>query len=162
MIKTFLIFILVCTLVFPLGLLAKQKRGIDLVVQTKDEQIFQGELITVKQYALLLLSEEGADVTVDIREVRNLTTLKKPKVLKGFGYGALIGGVTLGLPSATAEDNWWIVFASIGAISGAVIGTLFGLAAGRDETILVSTKSDAEIQEILNQLRSKARVTDYY
>ena len=73
----------------------------------------------MKQDALILLSEEGADITVDIREVRNLTIVNKGQGREGFGYGALIGGGTsalLGLLEGTADEGmlfflvpYWLV-----------------------------------------------------
>ena len=135
MINKFLINILVCTLVFPFGLLAKEKRGTDLEIQTKDEQTFRGELITVKQYSLLLLSEEGADVTVDIRKVRNLTIVKKSKFGSGFWQGAAIGGGISTL--IVLGDHWtWdtttLQIVVTAALFGGLIGGLIGSGAGRE------------------------------
>ncbi len=172
MIKKYLIYILVCTLVFPLGLLAKEKRGIDLVVQTKDEQIFRGELITVKEHSLLLLSDEGADVAVDIGEITNLTIVKKSKFEAGFGYGALVGGgaMTVALLASlesgdiesTASGFIFVgVTVLVGAAIGGAVGGVVGAVSGTDKNFDVDAMTDTEIQEMLDHLRSKARVTDY-
>ena len=151
-------------LAFPPLPLAKEKPGTDRVVLTKDNKTHRGELITVKQNSRLLLSDRRADVTVDIQEVRNLTIIKKSKAGKGCLYGALGtgGSIALGylLEGGVADELFYI---GVGgwALIGGIIGALFGAAAGRDETILVSTKTDAELKEILNQLHSKARVPEY-
>lgn len=161
-----------CSTVRPPGesggikLKSDQKRGVDIIIQKKDGQKVGGELIAFRQKSLLLLSSEGADVSVDIELIRHLTIVNKAKTGKGFGYGALITGGTMGLLALLVwrdEASESPVVASVlgFALIGGMVGTLFGVAAGRDDTILLSTKSDTEIQEILSQLRKKARVPDY-
>jgi len=52
------------------NLIAKERRGAELMVDKKDGQQVRGELIAVKQDSLLLLEREsGADVSVDIEEI---------------------------------------------------------------------------------------------
>ena len=110
-------------------------------------------------------SAYGADVSVDIREVRNLTIVKESKGRKGFAYGALAGAGTaalIGVLAGATGDGvmFYVPILGLGFFGG-VLGALFGAAAGRDETILVSTKTNAEIQDLLNRLRSLARVPEY-
>ena len=64
-ISVFLIFALV-VLITPVT--AKEKRGAELVVLKRDGMQIRGELITVKENSLLLLSPEGEDVTIRIEE----------------------------------------------------------------------------------------------
>jgi len=47
------------------NLLAKERRGAELIVQKKDGQQVRGELITVKEHSLLLLDSKGKDASID-------------------------------------------------------------------------------------------------
>lgn len=135
-----------------------KKRGADLVIQKKDGQQIRGELITVKQNTLLLLEHEsGADMSVDINHIKDVTKDKKSKVLLGAGLligscgGALVGsGMEFTLSQA-------LVCGFLGALTGGVTGVVIGI----DKTIPVEGKSDWEVKEILDKLRKKARIPDY-
>jgi hypothetical protein len=169
-INKILVLVLVCILVFPLSLSAKEKRGADLEIEKKYGPSVRGELITVKQNSLLLLSPEGADVSVLINDVVDIKIVKKSKALLGASIG-LVAGATAGALYGAIEQplSWgspyYIVqeyyFAAIGAGIGLLIGGLGGAALTEDEKIQVKGKSDSEIQEILEKLRKKARVPDY-
>jgi len=88
MIKKFVVLALVCTLVSQLSLMAKEKRGAELIVNMKDGQSVRGELITVKENSILLLEQgSGADVTVDIEDIGVIEIVKKSKLLPGAGLG---------------------------------------------------------------------------
>jgi len=166
MIKKFLIFILVWILIFPLGLTAKDKQGAALLVEKKKGQWVRGELITVKDSSLLLLSESGADVSVNIKDISKIIVVKKSRAMMGAGFGFLTGGVIGGIVADSWEKshNGWgfgytyvPVFAFIGAFIGAGIGALVGT----DKTIQIEGKTELEIKEAMEYLRSKARVPDY-
>jgi hypothetical protein len=162
MINKFLVFMLVYTLVFPLGLLAKEKRGAELVVQRVDGEQIRGELITVKQATLLLKdSESGVDVSVDTRNIVVIKVIKKSKAGTGFIIGFLgLGG--LGAYAAMSPGSYTtpLTALTLGGI-GAFIGIVIGATVGTDEIILIEGKSDSEVRAILEKLRKKARVQDY-
>ena len=85
---------------------AKERRGANLIINKTDGNQVQGELIVVKQNSLLLKdSQSGADVTVDIKDVNIIKIVKKSKTL---------------------------AWGSIGLVSGAVYGALFGYIEGDD------------------------------
>jgi hypothetical protein len=70
-----------------------KKKGADLIIQKKDGRYERGELIAVKENSLLLMERNsGADVTVDVGDIRVITIVKKSKFLTGAGTGLLIGG----------------------------------------------------------------------
>ena len=71
-----LVLVIACILVFPLGLIAKDKPGADLLIVKLDGEQVRGELIAVKESSLLLLSESGADVSVDVKEMKPHPGLK--------------------------------------------------------------------------------------
>jgi len=163
---------------FSLNLFAKERKGAELVVELRDGQQVRGELITIKKDALLLLNPEGADIGVNIDDIREIKVLKKSKALLGVGFGFLVGGssgVLIGLAMGDTEQSegfdptmFWetaefkaLLFGLLGGMLGAVIGGTIGASAGASETIQLEGKSEAEIKEILVDLHKKARVRDY-
>ena len=72
------VLLVVSLLIFSVDLPAKERRGAELVVQKNDAQVLKGELIAVKQNSVLLLSPEGADVSVDIKDI-NMIIIKTGK-----------------------------------------------------------------------------------
>jgi len=124
-----------------------QKPGVKLVIQKTDDQQVRGELISVKENSLLLMeSESGADVSIDIVNIKVVKIVKKSKAWQGAGIGALLG--IMYTKKETGGD-----FVLIGAAIGALIGT--------DKTIKIEGKSDTEIKKALEKLRKKARIRDF-
>ena len=175
MIKKYLIYILVCTLVFPLGLTAKDKHGADLLVETLDGKQVRGELIAVRDASLLLLEREtGADVSVDIGDISVISIVRKSKTWSGVGFGFLVGaglGAIASIPAVDADPDYgssyyfvpWlptVIYVAIGGLVGALGGGIIG-ANPRDKTIQIEGESQEEVNLVLENLRSKARVTDY-
>jgi hypothetical protein len=151
------------------NLYAKEKRGAKLIITKKNGYQTEGELITVKPNSLLLLDRKsGADVSVDIGDVKVIRIVKKSKVLQGLGIGLLIGGgsgILLGAAeSARAEGlekSSGAVIALLGIVGGLLIGGVVGSSAGKDEAIPIEGKPPAFIEFNLEKLRKKARIRDY-
>lgn len=170
MTKRLLILVLVGTLVFPLGLTAKDKRGADLLIEKLDGTQVRGELITVKESSLLILSDSGADVSVDVQDMKIIRVIKKSKALQGAGYGFLISSASLtALAWATDEEYFMdaegggpLVLALFYGIPGLLVGAVVGSIMGTDKTIQIEGESDTEILEHLEYLRKQARIPDYY
>ncbi|MCK4495651.1 MAG: hypothetical protein KAU91_04830 [Candidatus Aminicenantes bacterium] len=163
------------------GNLYAKKKGAELIVQKIVGQQVRGELITVKENSLLLLdSESGADVSVDIREIKLIEIVKKSKSLawggiglvSGAVIGALIGylegddypigetGVVITWPGPTpiTADEKALNYGIGCGILGGVLGGIGGAIAGADKTIQIEGKSETEIRKALNKLCKKARV----
>ncbi len=112
--------------------------------------------------------ESGDDASVDIGDIKDIHIVKKSKA----GFGFLIGGVIGALAGAASDTGAkkGLVSGGVGAggsaIGGGVLGGLIGLViaavSGKDKTIQIEGKSDSEIQEILEDLRKKARVSDFH
>lgn len=127
-----------------------QKPGVKLVIQKTDGWQVKGELIAVEENSLLLMeSESGADVSIYIADIWSIRIVKKSKAWQGLGIGALLG-IMYG--AATRKEGGGGFVAS-GLGIGALIGT--------DKTIKIEGKSDTEIKEALEKLRSKARIPNY-
>lgn len=139
-----------------------KRKGAELIVQKKDGQQVRGELIAVKKSSLLLLDSEGADVSIDIADIKVIRIVKKSKAILGASSGLLIGGgggALLGQAASDTESpNVWIlgalIFGGLGLLIGAGTGALLGI----DETIKIEGKSDSEIEDILEKLSKKARI----
>jgi hypothetical protein len=160
---------------------AKERRGAELVIQKTDGQLIKGELIAVKENSLLLKEHDsGADATSVVREIKTITIVKKSKTGKGALYGFGIGAIEGGLAGLLVEPEEWeetvnnevvteqysrlgtvlfevIFIGAIGALTGLIVGGFLG----KDKTIQIGGKSEAEIKEALEELRKKARVPDF-
>jgi hypothetical protein len=178
--KIIALFLVFSVLSLSVNLMAKEKRGADILIQKKDGQQVRGELIAVKKDSLLLKeTASGVDVSVDVNDMRTITILKKSKTLKNGAIGLLIGGVvgvaagyfydysrtyTMSSWLSTLERKGYeylIIPGFIGAAIGALVGVATGASAGKDNTIQVEGKSDSEIKEIMEELRKKARIPNF-
>ena len=168
--KKLLVLVLVCILIFPLGLTAKEKKGADLIIQKTDGTQARGELITVKENSLLLLDREsGADVSVDVKDIKVITIVKKPKALQGAGLGFLISAASLSALAWATDEEFFtdpegggpLVLALWFGIPGLLVGAVVGSIIGTDKRIQIEGKTDSEILENLEYLRKKARIPDY-
>jgi len=167
--KFIALFIVFSLVMLSVNLYAKERRGAKLIITKLDGQQIKGELITVKEDSLLLLdSESGADISVDIDDIKVIKIMKKSEVWKGVRIGGFIG-VVAGALLFIASEKWKVgtlpvaVFTSpaiLGGAIGASIGGTFGVAAA-GKTIQIEGKPDSEIQEALEKLRKKARIRDY-
>jgi len=154
------LFLVLSLLILSVNLYAK-KKGAELAVQMKDGQSVKGELIAVRVNSLLLLdSESGVDVSVDIADIKAVKIVKKSK----FGLGLLIGGVGTGLAfQLTMSEEHRMegqptIETAVLALLGALLGGLIGAGLGQDKTIKLEDKYDSEIKKIMEDLRKKARV----
>ena len=152
-----------------------QEPGAKLIIQKTNGQQVKGELIAVKKDSLLLKdSQTGADVAVDITETETIKIVMKSKGKSGarigFGIGATLGiaWVTAYVIDPDGERSGFFTYllAYIGAIlvlgtSFALLGGVMSEIAGRDKTIQIHGKSEAEIKEVLEELRKKARVPNF-
>jgi hypothetical protein len=159
--------VVVFSLLCSLGtLMAKERRGAELVVQKKDGRQIRGELIAVKQASLLLLdSQSGADVSVYTNDVNVIKIMKESKTLLGASLGLLIGGAVGTIIGYGSErifwhegENWAPKGAVIGSLAGGAIGAMI---ASKPKTIQIDGKSPEEIRKALQELHSQARITNF-
>ncbi len=159
-----------------LSLEPDQKPGVNLVFWKLDWQQVEGELIAVRGNSLLLKeSESGADVSVDITDIRIITIVKNSNLLSSVCFGLIIGagfGALIGWSGTPGEPGWGdlfhydvtkniIDFGIVFGLLGAVVGGITGAAGGKDKIIQIEGKSDSEIKKILEDLRKKARVPNF-
>ncbi len=157
------LFLVFSVLALSMPLTAKERKGADLIIQRTDGTQVRGELIAVKENSLLLLVREwGADVTINIDDIRVITILRKSKAWLGYGLGLLAGVGVGAIAGNQLSIPWWGkatgICAIIGGLAGALVGALLGSSAGKDKTFSIYAMSDTQIQEILKKLRKQARV----
>ena len=166
--KKFIALFLVFSLMMLSVNLYAKKRGAELTITKKDGHLIRGELITVKENSLLILS--ATDVSIDIGNIKVIEIEKKSKIGKGALYGLLIcggGGALFGGITSLEEERISILGGAVlGTVlfapAGALVGAIIGAAAGTGKrTFQIEGMSDSEIQETLKKLRKKARIRDY-
>jgi len=171
------LFLMFSLMILSANLYAERK-GAEIVIQKNDGKQVRGELIVVKKTSLLLKeSDSGADASVDIGDTKVIKIVKKSAAGWGALSGLLVGGglgYGLGRKASSAQyDNWFPAISSISAtlaitlsiglygLVGAGIGALIGSEIKGKEVIQIEGKSDHEIREALEKLRSKARIKNY-
>ena len=154
-------------LAFSGNLIAKERRGAELIVYKLDGTQVNGELIAVKPASLLLLDDYSrSDISVGIGDIDKIKIIKGSRLVMGAAIGALAGmgaGVLAGHMFPGISDGANIapfILGILGGGAGLITGGTIGGLIGKDINIQVSGWSDREIQEILRELRSRARITD--
>lgn len=163
MIKKFIaLFLVFSLLALSANLYAKEKRGAKLIITKTDGQQVKGELIAVKENSLLLLdSESGADVSIDIADIRIIRIVKKSKKWK---YGLAVGGgvgLIAGIASIGEVHGFFATFIDSLIWFGLPVVGIVAIIEGRDKTILIKGRPDTEVKEALEELRKKARIPNY-
>ena len=154
------------------NLYAKERRGANVEIYKTNSKTkmggtpwetpnIKGELIAVKESSLLLLdSDSGADVSIDIGDIRVIIIMKKSKALIGAGIGFVAPAAGMAAMGAYI-DGLYAAWSVIIGFPSAVLGAIIGGALSRGNTYQIAGKSDAEIKKILEDLRKKARVPDF-
>jgi hypothetical protein len=144
-----------------------KKKGADLIIQKTDGIQVRGWLIAVKENSLLLMERDsGADVSVDVINIRTIIHVRKSKGLKVVGISLASCLVVF-----TGTIIWADVFgppelAEQGPIGLGLVAGLIGFIAGEflvknKKTYQIEGISDSEIQEILEKLRKKAKIKNF-
>ena len=143
-----------------------------MITTTYSQQI-SGELIAVKPSSLLLLdSKTGSDVFIEIADIAVIKIMHKSKASIGGAFGFAVGalaGISIGalIDRISEDDGGGLSFGSFisvvaicGAIS-AIPGMLIGAILGTDKTIQIKGESPEKIKPVLEELRSRARITNF-
>jgi hypothetical protein len=149
----------------PSLLSAGERRGANLVITLKDGQQVKGELIAVKPDSLLLLSLARKDESVNTVDIKSIKVVRKSRAGAGFVLG-LLSGALVGAQWAHSEpypgEGGETIYGPVlfGAL-GALIGIGVGAAVSSDKTIQFEGMSKSERAMALDDLRYKARITDF-
>jgi hypothetical protein len=164
--------VLVLAVVFTLltcsgPLVAKERRGAEVKILKNDKTVQRGELIAVKPASLLLLdSQSGTDVSVDIKDITTVTVMKKFS-WNGFliGTGAsLLAAFAIGSSGGPSEGFMWSDEEAAGMLlmfASPLIGLATGGLMGSDRTIQIAGYSQEHIKADLEKLRKQARITNF-
>ena len=159
----FAVSLVLTTLVWPDALLARERRGAEVVITLKDRHYAVGELIAVKPDCLLILA--GEDVSVDLDDIRSVRVVKKSKALLGLGCGALAGIAASAIYRSSADDVLEAIdmmgMAFVFISSGMSVGLGSGLLAGKDKVLELEGRPELEVKKALSYLRRKARIRDF-
>ncbi len=153
------------------GLVAKERRGANLVVTKKDGAVVRGELLAVKGTDLLIMDgSTAAGVTVSLADVRTVRVAKKTRILQGMGAGFLFGGLLgagVGALTYTESSKGWDMYDTRGesviawglflGVIGVAVGAVAGGIAGIDRNIRVNENSTYGMVGAAEQLRPYAR-----
>ena len=155
----------------PQAALGRGRTAGATVVVTTGGAAVKGELIGVREDAIVLMSERG-DNTILVSEIDNVRIVKRAPIV-GLGLLGLVVGGAVGLlaaPHIHNEDPLGegiinlvkdFAYASIGCIIGIGAGVGTALAIGKDKVIVFKGKTKEENTTALNGLRKEARVADY-
>ncbi len=164
--KLISLFLMFSILLLSGSLFAKERKGVELVIQKTDGAQVRGELIAVKEDSLLMLERDsGADMSVDIENIKVVKIVKKSMFWRYAGYGFLIGagiGALIGSSMEEGDDSWiagpTVGYTIIVGVPAAILsGIIAGTATGTAKIIWIEGKSDSEIQEILEKFRKKSQ-----
>ena len=167
--------VLVLGVVFSLlicseNIMAKERRGTELMITKTDGQQIAGELIAVKPSSLLLLDPKtGADVSIEIEDIAVIKITKKSKAWIGGAFGFAVGslaGMSIGafidgIDEVRISFGGFISIVAFFGVISAITGVLIGAILGTDKTIQIEGSSPEEIEAVLEELRSQSRITNF-
>jgi hypothetical protein len=147
----------------PGGLIAKERRGAELVVTLKDGRLAQGELIAVKPDSLLLLDHMiGRDVSVALADISVIRVVRESKAFTGLLVGLVpgaVGGAVWGAHASAGdmpELGAFLGGLTVGAIAG-LVGLAAGFGMGVDSVVRYSGLPEAEQAAFVAGLDRRAR-----
>ncbi len=164
---TILIFVLATTMV-SLPLSAREWRGSTVEVTLIDGRSVKGELLAVKNYALLVHNPDiGRGEILDFQQVVKVEVLKKAKALQGLAIGL---GVALGASFFNAyilkngmpnhEDYTFGLGLSVLVPVTGTVGWVLGAFAGIPKKFSLAGTSSRRMQQNLERLKRYARKKD--
>lgn len=157
--------------VYKIANSGKTKRGAAMMILKNDRQQIIGELIVVKKKdnSLSLYNDDVGEIVIDIMDVKTIFIYKKTKAKVG-GIIGFLTFVAISYPYISSLEPFESLAAaqavgiaiSLFWLSGGLIGYWIGASLEDYEIIEVEGKSDAEINKILDELRKKARVSEFH
>lgn len=155
-----------------LNVTPRQKRGAEILLKMIHGQTLRGELITVKENSLLLLSSDGADISVYVKDIKTIILVKKSKAFQWGGITFLLSsGIAIAGATSIDEDinnmgggliSTMLYYALLGFVCVTTLtAACFGALVGIDKKIRIIGRSEKEIMRILDELRKKARVRNF-
>lgn len=155
----------------PRAALGRARTAGAIVVVTSGAGTIKGELIGVRDDAVIILSEKG-DETISVSEIESVRIVRRAPIL-GLGLLGWAAGAAVGLLAAPRINNddplgdgmvklfKNFAYGGIGCIVGTGAGVGTALAIGKDKMIVFKGRTKEENTTALKGLRKEARVADY-
>lgn len=165
--KFIVMFFIFSILLLSVNLYAR-KPGAKLRIVKLNGQVVEGELLTVKQDSLLLMtSPSQTGVYIEINDIITIEIKRdsgEARFWKGTLPGAIVTGSVgfgLGYLVSSIEGEGYAFqdgmrSGYVCAIPGALLGGLIALIPGDYKTVQIQGKSSAKIEKILKKLKKKA------
>ena len=137
------------------------------VATIQGSESIKGEVIGVREDAVVLATEGGETRTIAIKDISSVRVYRRSAVLWGILGGLRAGGaVGYGLSASEYKDEWLgglaiLLYSGIGAVVGGTIGGVTAGVLSADKTYELTTMSAAEIDKLMAKLRKMARVKNY-
>jgi hypothetical protein len=167
--RQFLSLLAVFLLVFTGNTFAK-KKGAQVMIDRTDGQVVKGELLSVKQSSLLVMTTaSNSGVTIEMNEIDKIGIKRKSKFGKGALLGGIIGvagGAVLGGNAGSELERWEEGSIRSGAIKGGIVvgaacavvgGIVSSISLKKYKTFQVKGKSPSELAMVMKRLEKKAR-----
>lgn len=165
-IAAILAFVLVMASV-NLPLPARERRGSTVEVTMTDGSRIKGELLAVKDDALLVYDRDADQgKRLDLQEVVQVKVLKESKFLEGIAIGIAVGLViSINNLKKIDRESLMPLFEGIGCflplpITG-LCGGLLGALSGIDKKLSLAGESSRSVQQNLEKLKRYAREKDF-
>jgi hypothetical protein len=150
---------------------ADRWRGSKVTVTTLSGSIFKGELIGVREDAVIILESPG-EKTLMVAEIESVRIVKKSPTIACAIIGGLAGGITAGLIARRPSENddlgtglkrllGYPLWLGVGTGVGMGVGMFVAQAIGKDKVIVFKGRPAAEVEAGLKTLRKEARVQNY-
>jgi gas vesicle protein len=156
----------------PKAALGRARTVGGIVIVTTGTGTVKGELIGVREDALVVMSAKGDD-TIPIAEIDSVTIVRRaPAVRFGMILGGVVGAAVgaLAAPRTNNDASIWRDFnnfgkllgrAGIGCLIGAMAGVLTATVIAKDKVVVLKGKTKEETPAALKDLKKEARVSDY-
>jgi hypothetical protein len=134
-----------------------------IITLKKAPEGIKGELIGVRNDAVVIGTYDGAARTLAISDILKIRILRRSAAVPGILIGGLAGGATgkLVYPKGRSLVDVRIVYIVCGALIGAAAGGLIGGGFSADTVYDLTRTTPSYVEHIVTELRKKARVPDY-
>ncbi len=129
-----------------------------------------GELVAVRQDALVLGLEDGDSRTVAVADIAKIRIHRRTKAKTGGLIGVVAGGAAgIAISAGKKEEgvtfldglSTHLIVGAAGVLLGGAVGVIVGGQFGGDKAYDLATMSGDEVEGMLAALRKRARIKDY-
>jgi len=137
------------------------------VATIQGSESIKGEVIGVREDAVVLATEGGETRTIAIKDISSVRVYRRSAVLWGI-LGGLLAGGAIGYAIGSQEGKGQFLggitvaaYSGGGVLLGGATGGIIGGLASADKTYDLTKMSAAEVDTLMAKLRKMARVKNY-